>query len=215
LSEPSIRWRRILAEGAVIVVSILLAFGIDAAWGERQERVEAREYLAALLVDLDQVIDQAQRSIDRNREIDGILEDLLDSLAQSDTPSDSLMIEVNRRAMGAAQIQANLDSYTALVSSEGVTTIRNAAVRRSLARLRYSMDIESRVGYSNPYAIQGLFAPVYEAVARDDPAWPRMVALIARQGVFLRRLQSDLKSDVLEAAQAAREDVVVALDELE
>ena len=36
-SEWSIPWFRIFAEGFVIVVSILLAFGIDAWWDERQE----------------------------------------------------------------------------------------------------------------------------------------------------------------------------------
>lgn len=39
---------RLAAEGAVIVLSILLAFAIDAAWAERQLRVEEREALAAL-----------------------------------------------------------------------------------------------------------------------------------------------------------------------
>ena len=215
LSEPNIQWRRILAEGFVIVASILLAFGIEAGWGERQERIDAREYLAALLVDLEEVIDQAEGSIAGNYALDEVLRDLLESLAGLETPPDSLLTEVNRRAMGAAQIQANLDSYTELVSSEGVTTIRNPEVRRSLARLRYSMDIESRVGYGNPYAIQALFAPVYEAAARDDPAWPRIAAMVARQGLSLRGLQTNLKASVLEAAEAARDDVVAALDEFD
>ena len=215
LSEPNIQWRRILAEGFVIVASILLAFGIDAGWGERQERIDAREYLAALLVDLEEVIDQAEGSIADNNALDEVLRGLLESLAGLETPPDSLLTEVIRRAMGAAQIQANLDSYTELVSSGGVTTIRNPEVRRSLARLRYSMDFESRVGYSNPYAIQALFGPVYEAAARDDPAWPRIAAMVARQGLSLRGLQTNLKASVLEAAEAARDDVVAALDELD
>ena len=37
MSRP-IPWLRVFAEGAVIVVSILLAFGIDAWWEGRQER---------------------------------------------------------------------------------------------------------------------------------------------------------------------------------
>ncbi len=39
---------RILIEGSVIVVSILMAFGIDAAWDEYKERQEEQEVLAAL-----------------------------------------------------------------------------------------------------------------------------------------------------------------------
>ena len=48
---PPARWRELprwLIELAVIVVSILLAFGIDAWWEERQDRREEAEILAGL-----------------------------------------------------------------------------------------------------------------------------------------------------------------------
>ena len=48
-----IPWSRVLAEGAVIVVSILLAFSIDAWWEERQERRQETEYLAAIIDEMD------------------------------------------------------------------------------------------------------------------------------------------------------------------
>lgn len=41
-------WARVLAEGSAIVVSILLAFGIQAWWEERQERTEEAELLSRL-----------------------------------------------------------------------------------------------------------------------------------------------------------------------
>ena len=41
-------WTRILAEGIVIVFSILLAFGIDAFWQERQEQQTERQQLGVL-----------------------------------------------------------------------------------------------------------------------------------------------------------------------
>ena len=42
------RASRLLLEGFVIVASILLAFAIDAAWDERQERAQERRLLEAL-----------------------------------------------------------------------------------------------------------------------------------------------------------------------
>ena len=39
---------RLFVQGAAIVVSILLAFAIDAAWGEWLERLEEQEVLAGL-----------------------------------------------------------------------------------------------------------------------------------------------------------------------
>jgi hypothetical protein len=60
--SEGIRWKRALIEGAVIVGSILLAFGIDAWWGERDEAsrrtavIEGlRSDFAAARVDLDRV----------------------------------------------------------------------------------------------------------------------------------------------------------------
>lgn len=44
-----IPWLRILAEGTAIVVSILLAFAIDAWWDERQEAAAQRAQMRALL----------------------------------------------------------------------------------------------------------------------------------------------------------------------
>ena len=41
-------WPRILAEGTIIVVSILLAFGIQAWWEERKDRLDEAELLSRL-----------------------------------------------------------------------------------------------------------------------------------------------------------------------
>ena len=46
---PRIRVGRLFAEGFAIVISILLAFAIDAAWDERQERERETEILGSLL----------------------------------------------------------------------------------------------------------------------------------------------------------------------
>lgn len=56
----------LLAEGAVIVASILLAFGIDALWEERQTRVQEREALAALRSEFTANLDQIERVIGRH-----------------------------------------------------------------------------------------------------------------------------------------------------
>lgn len=46
--RPDISWTRILAEGAVVVASILLAFAIDAWWDERQIRADEQQILQGL-----------------------------------------------------------------------------------------------------------------------------------------------------------------------
>jgi hypothetical protein len=50
-SRRPIPWPRVLVEGAVIVASILLAFGIEAWWNGAQERLEERQILSSLAED--------------------------------------------------------------------------------------------------------------------------------------------------------------------
>ena len=47
-SQTQIPWNRLLAEAAAIVASILLAFGIDAWWQERSEKIRTEQLLSAL-----------------------------------------------------------------------------------------------------------------------------------------------------------------------
>lgn len=46
-------WRRAITEGGVIVVSILLAFAIDAAWDDRQDRIAAARLVIAVAEELE------------------------------------------------------------------------------------------------------------------------------------------------------------------
>lgn len=54
LRNREIAWDRIAAEGVAIVISILLAFSIQAWWEDRNERIDELEVLTALQVELKQ-----------------------------------------------------------------------------------------------------------------------------------------------------------------
>jgi len=74
-----IQWARLIAEGAAIIVSILIAFAIDAWWADRQEQIKSRQLTERLLSDLQKdlesrtelvryyeaVIDSANRTVSR------------------------------------------------------------------------------------------------------------------------------------------------------
>src|SRR5262245_66318549 len=51
LARSSLPWKRLLANSAVIVASVLFALAVDSWWGRHQERTHAEEYLKQLLVD--------------------------------------------------------------------------------------------------------------------------------------------------------------------
>ena len=56
LSDASLP--RLAIEGTTIVLSILVAFGIDAAWEERKERVREREAIEQLISEFEVVRDR-------------------------------------------------------------------------------------------------------------------------------------------------------------
>lgn len=62
MSNPSSRLMESIREGIVVVVSILIAFGLDAAWDERQERAREERVLATLAEDMRWNIEELDRA---------------------------------------------------------------------------------------------------------------------------------------------------------
>ena len=71
-ASTRIPWTRILAEGAVIVVSILLAFAIDAAWDATRDRAAQRATLTDLRGELTESLRLATEAL--IVEVDRVLE---------------------------------------------------------------------------------------------------------------------------------------------
>lgn len=68
-SHQPIPWRRFVTEGTVIVMSILLAFWIDAWWQESEERKRELVVLQALLSDLQNMREEFDRQRNYNEAI--------------------------------------------------------------------------------------------------------------------------------------------------
>ncbi|MDX1388128.1 MAG: hypothetical protein R3344_03010 [Acidobacteriota bacterium] len=72
-TETGVRWRSALLEGIAVLLGILLAFAIDAAWDTHQGRQRVQAYLASLRSEL-----EANRSL-----IESNLEFLQDEIAET------------------------------------------------------------------------------------------------------------------------------------
>ncbi len=66
--SPQVPWRRVFVEAALIVVSILLAFGIQAGWEERRERQEERLLLQDLHEEFVIASDTLASAVGRHRQ---------------------------------------------------------------------------------------------------------------------------------------------------
>jgi hypothetical protein len=130
-----IPWRRILLEGAVIVVSILLAFSIDAWWNSRIEQQREREQLISMLAEfkaslsgLDGVLTSIQGHAKNVESLIALLK------AAGDEP-----VMVPGALLGSAITWRTSDVSTstldALMASGDLNLLRNVELRANLARL--------------------------------------------------------------------------------
>jgi hypothetical protein len=137
----NIEWYRLGIEAAAIVVSILLAFWIDAWWDLRSQGEEARAYLAALETEL----------LENRRIIDGDLEDLRSWVADSRSfleevvsPSAEPSNEQVKRMIWETAPRQTTPLLTAaledLKSSGGLPAIESAELRRAIADYDRRLD---------------------------------------------------------------------------
>ena len=70
MTDAAIQWKRIAIEATAIVVSILLAFGIDAWWQAERDEVLAASYVERLVADIEDDLDAYRETVEWSRAID-------------------------------------------------------------------------------------------------------------------------------------------------
>ena len=136
-NSEKIPWKRLTAEGLAIVVSILLAFWIDAWW----EGHEQKQQLIGNLQALEAEIEFNHRLINTDLEyIAGIFE-AMDSVfralvdQEASALPDEFLIDVGTSYTIRA-IEVTNSAYDVVVSPENLRLIRNAELRSSLIEAR-------------------------------------------------------------------------------
>lgn len=136
MNKPkNIPWPRILAEGAAIVVGILLAFSIEAWWQQRNEAAQEQELLQALLEDFSATKERVHSWRDFHLSVESSTKTLLQHAISNDSP----LAEGNLRRLVSGIIWFDSESYFAtgalnsLVNGGDLSMIRNDTLRRLLA----------------------------------------------------------------------------------
>ena len=142
MTEPRIiHWKQISVEAAAIVVSILLAFAIDAWWAEKNERNVEHEALRALHSDF-------KTSRDNIESVIRSLEDGRASFARFQSATPAELTEINTDAVGPIissllknntfdPVTATLD---ALANDGRLGLISDSQVLRQLSSWRRDLD---------------------------------------------------------------------------
>ena len=83
----NIPWLRIVAESIAIVVSILLAFAIDAWWTNLKSRQDVEENLSALVLELESNLELIERELSYRQAVIASIESLNTTVANERTLS--------------------------------------------------------------------------------------------------------------------------------
>jgi hypothetical protein len=196
----------------VIVASILLAFGIEAWWGYSQARAEEQEYLVSLAADVELVIAEAKRTAARNDELNEQASQRIAELREFQSVPDSLFAVSRVQMVITTVLRARLDTYTELMSSGGVTKVRDVRVRQSLAHLRSVMDFEEDMTGWTIDLMSRVSPTVLSAAASADPSLPALLVVAEEQGISIRQLHNVRKRDVLEVAGVALEAILDVIE---
>jgi len=162
--SEDIAWKRLTAEAIAIVVSILLAFWIDAWWEQRLETKSAIEHLQAFEVEL---VDNGERLDASIREVNSGLRNLIAAMTKLADPEIEHLPESIQSDIGAAlwfQGNANvMSAYYELVNSNSYSSLQNSDLIKSIGD--YGLLIES-LGRMNDYQGESYLAVVLPALSQ-------------------------------------------------
>ncbi len=127
-------WSGITIEGLVIILSILMAFGIDAWWSARQARVEEREAIAQLATDfrsnaarLDTIRSMHEAALEASYEI------LARAGMRGEPRGDQRTAELVWHSLRAWTYAPVLGGINSLVQSGQLDLLRNDSLRVAVA----------------------------------------------------------------------------------
>ncbi len=159
-AKPTVPWRRITAEGLVIVASILLAFGIDAAWSRHQQA--SREYATVLRLaeELDffeeLLLPQAEERTDRAV---GAL-DLLLRVTHGEVEAGPEEIDEALGLVTAGyQFAAASPVFRLLTADGGLTWVKDPALNEALADMAAFLELIERFEGMDEAFVTGQLVP--------------------------------------------------------
>ncbi len=152
INTRDIPWIRIAAEATAVLVSILLAFAIDAWWAERLERITEREELSRLYNEfssnrerLDQWV-SADGFMQRARSSSLRISEILDAAIKGGSETVSVLDVQIGDILRTATFEAETPVYESLVRSGRIEIIENREIVTAIAvwerSLRNAAEIE-------------------------------------------------------------------------
>lgn len=193
-----IPWSRILAEGLVVVLSILLAFGIDAWWDDRSAQQVTRESLAAVREELLGNLELLEEQTVYCARVQEATAGLLSLMGPSPEliPSDSLANLVGGTLNGRVGTRLNTTALEAMVTQGHIALIESVRLRQDLAHWlstrvdqRIQQRENTRVAIRDAQDYAQTVMPFGRVAARDGSVFGR--PHVSRFDLDVARILSD------------------------
>lgn len=188
-------WPRIIAEATVIVVSILLAFAIDAWWDERTERLEEQRVLQQLAgefeaasAQLDRYLDMDRRTLRNVARVDSLLQTALANGRSSITVRDTTL----RWLISQGTFAPTLPTLDGLRTSGRLTIIEHDGLGAALSA--WPTHLEDAVEHQRDS--EELIYDLYPALARAAPMGPITDQILGDFGRLAEAPPDDAESAV-------------------
>jgi len=141
-NAQTIPWRRISVEAAAIVASILLAFAIDAWWGDRDSRKELGLELASVMSELEDNRKRVESEIALLGRITLAGSTLLDAMSANESAITVLVPDSLAwlTTVWSPTLDASFGAVDALVSSGRLAQVEEPALRSGLAGIRAQFE---------------------------------------------------------------------------
>lgn len=131
--------RQRLLEGVTIVISILLAFAIDASWGSYQEFRARSDLIKQLKADFEVTGDRLRESIDATRSHTEQNKRFLEIISNGEAVSRDRFSELAYSFVAVQTFKPALDTYEA-VGRDGLSSVHSPALTRSIAEFYENLE---------------------------------------------------------------------------
>jgi len=182
--SQTIDWKRITVEAAAVVVSILIAFGIDAWWQERNERIALVQYLVHFeneVIANDDLIDlHLARIADDLVALHKVL------LALSDPDQQALAESFKHDLANALWIripEVSMDAYDELTNSGNLRFVGNAQFKKAFNEYGNRADyLDSSYDFSTSLYLDHILTTIGPHLAISSLGWPEYDEHLAPNG---------------------------------
>jgi len=219
-----IPWLRVLIEGLVIVGSILLAFGIDAWWVERQDARSHRLQLLALSDDFSQNLDLFER---RQARVEGYVRvqlKLMELLREAPAGAEVVIPDSLARALrGVGTIDPFRGTLDAMISSGRLDQLDDPQLRYALTEWpRLVSDVRTDQLESLQYlmremmpflATQGDFSRVFDLESSNSEVRVRVTPALMTMLSGKNVMDQWIVRDIIPLVESTRQITQLLQDE--